>query len=128
MPSISSLCNSAHISIRAVAGIFWSSGNEPKSIKHSFSIISLSSRASKLLWRQLRSSSSELTMDWPSDNFVSVLLQISTGCPWSDLPTTSRASGNPLQRLTICSSAPAPNKISSGLQGNKNECRCDKLM
>ncbi|CBI33367.3 unnamed protein product, partial [Vitis vinifera] len=43
-----SLYNSAHISIRAVAGIFWSSGNEPKSIKHPFSI-PLSSKASKLL-------------------------------------------------------------------------------
>ncbi|KAG6666332.1 hypothetical protein CIPAW_01G024300 [Carya illinoinensis] len=41
MPSSTSSYSSDHISMRAATGIFWSSGNEPKSMKHSFRIISL---------------------------------------------------------------------------------------
>ena len=104
-PPVWSLYSSAHISIRAVAGIFWSSGNELKSIKHSFSI-PLSTKASKLLWRQRSRSLSELKMDWPSDHVSSLLSHASAGWPHSDLPTTLRARGNPLQPFTICNSMP----------------------
>ncbi|CAI0554171.1 unnamed protein product, partial [Linum tenue] len=44
----SSLYSSAHISIKAVAGIKWSSGNEAKSLKHSL-IMGVLSNASRLL-------------------------------------------------------------------------------
>ncbi|CBI23289.3 unnamed protein product, partial [Vitis vinifera] len=57
------MASTPSLSIRAVAGTFWSSGREPKSKKHSFSITSSSFRASKLLWRHLRRSASESTTD-----------------------------------------------------------------
>ncbi|RDX86375.1 hypothetical protein CR513_32301, partial [Mucuna pruriens] len=50
MPSLSSPYNSAHISMRAVTGILWSSGNKPRSMKHSFMTV-LSSKTSKIFWR-----------------------------------------------------------------------------
>jgi len=40
MPSSSSPYNSAHISIREVKGILWSSGNNPRSLKHSLTELS----------------------------------------------------------------------------------------
>ncbi|CAI0554167.1 unnamed protein product [Linum tenue] len=92
------------MSIRAAAGIKSSSGNRAKSMKHCFTLGCLSN-ASKLFSRQLYSSlySSPPSITGPaSDNAMALVLHTSMGSPHSDLPTTVRASGNPLHSFTIC--------------------------
>lgn len=86
--------------MRAVAGTEWSSGNEPKSMKHSL-YKGIPSKSSRLLLRQLKIALSESTIR-PSDHWSNLLSQ-TVGCfPQSDLPTTLSARGDPLQRFTIC--------------------------
>ena len=97
-------CNSDHISMRAVAEILWSSGNEPRSMKYSLRMV-LSAENSRLFWRQSSTSASESKIEWPSDHFVSLLSQTPARCPRSEPPITLRAIGNPPQPLTNCNSS-----------------------
>nr|KYP32283.1 hypothetical protein KK1_047076 [Cajanus cajan] len=62
MPSSSSPYDSAHRSMRALTGILWSSGNNPKSMKHSLTM-ELSSKTSKIFSRKVSNSMLESSIE-----------------------------------------------------------------
>ena len=94
--------DSVHISMRAATGILWSSGNEPRSKKHSLMIAISLSETTKLLWRRRSNSVSKSRMEESLDHAISICFHISVLCPQSDPPATIIASGNPWQPSTIC--------------------------
>ena len=100
IPSSSRLYSSAHISMRTVTGILWSSGNSPISMKHSFSLTS--SNISKLCWRrQSKSVLLDSRMDWLfKRSFISS--HFSKGWLRSDPAMTFSTNGEPLQAFTLC--------------------------
>ena len=85
--------------MRAAAKVLWSSGNEPKSVKHSLNL-TLGSENSRLLRRHLSRSGLEIMSSL--DQFFILLRRTTALCPRNDAPITSRASGNPPQTFNIC--------------------------